>query len=93
MVCNVLCSADQFPQEYAGRKELIMEEARYWETVVKAWNAARPQTLWRLHSDAVNLALVACWPAASRRRISDRSALCPPRSLHHPPSRPAQVLG
>ena len=43
-----------------------MGEVRYWETVVDTWNAARPQTLWRFHSDAVNLALVARWPAEGR---------------------------
>ncbi|MGH8008336.1 MAG: methyltransferase domain-containing protein, partial [Candidatus Binatia bacterium] len=36
-------------------------ESRYWDGVAEAWQKTRPQTLWRRHSDAVNLELLARW--------------------------------
>lgn len=37
------------------------KETGYWDAVAAAWDATRPQTLWRMHSDAVNVALIEQW--------------------------------
>ena len=42
------------------------EEVRYWDAVAEGWQAQRPQALWRLHSDAVNAALLARWLPTAR---------------------------
>ena len=34
---------------------------RYWDTVAEAWQEAHPQELWRVYSDAVNVALFSRW--------------------------------
>lgn len=36
-------------------------ESHYWDAVAEAWGKTHPQTLWRAHSDAVNLELLARW--------------------------------
>lgn len=42
----------------------------YWDTALNQWGQRSPQRLWRVHSDAVNIALVADWmPAAMVPRI------------------------
>lgn len=40
----------------------------YWDSVARNWDAMRPQTLWRKHSDAVNLSLLARWLPKERVR-------------------------
>ncbi len=40
----------------------------YWDDVATTWDAMRPQTLWRKHSDAVNLSLLARWLPKERVR-------------------------
>jgi len=40
---------------------LIEENAHYWDAVARMWQEARPKTLWRAYSDAVNAALFARW--------------------------------
>ncbi len=42
------------------------KEARYWDTLAGAWQKTHRQTLWRVHSDAVNVALLARWLPAGR---------------------------
>jgi SAM-dependent methyltransferase len=37
------------------------QEASYWDEVIEACQETRPQTLWRVHSDAVHVALFTCW--------------------------------
>jgi len=37
---------------------------RHWDAVAADWQQARPDTLWRAHSDAVNNALLARWLSA-----------------------------
>lgn len=39
----------------------VENETRYWDSVATTWDATRPQALWRKHSDAVNLSLLARW--------------------------------
>jgi SAM-dependent methyltransferase len=45
---------------------LTLKESRYWDAVAAAWDKARPQTLWRAHSDTVNCSLLARWLPESR---------------------------
>ena len=42
------------------------EESHYWDTVAEAWGKAHPQTLWRAHSNAVHLQLLARWLSEDR---------------------------
>jgi len=43
------------------RRDSLSEESRYWDAIVEAWQNTPPQALWRAHSDAINLALLARW--------------------------------
>jgi SAM-dependent methyltransferase len=45
---------------------LTDEKSGYWDTVAETWQSVQPQTLWRVHSDAVNTALVTRWLPAGR---------------------------
>jgi SAM-dependent methyltransferase len=45
---------------------LRVKESHYWDTVAAAWGAEHPQSLWRAHSDAVNLKLLGRWLGAER---------------------------
>ncbi len=45
---------------------MTTKEARYWDAVAEEWTETRPQTLWRLHSDAVNSVLLARWLPVGR---------------------------
>lgn len=47
---------------------IVEKEARYWNAVATTWDAIRPQALWRAHSDAVNLSLLARWLPKERVR-------------------------
>jgi SAM-dependent methyltransferase len=38
-----------------------VKASHYWETVAATWGAEHPQSLWRAHSDAVNLDLLGRW--------------------------------
>jgi SAM-dependent methyltransferase len=40
----------------------------YWDAVAATWDATHPQALWRTHSDAVNLSLLARWLPKERVR-------------------------
>ena len=44
----------------------MAEEARYWDAVAETWQKTRSQQLWRAHSDAVNVALLARWLPTER---------------------------
>ncbi|MBI3798739.1 MAG: class I SAM-dependent methyltransferase [Deltaproteobacteria bacterium] len=46
-----------------------MNESHYWETVAVTWGAEHPQSLWRVHSDAVNLELLGRWLRDERRKF------------------------
>lgn len=37
------------------------DEAQYWNEVAREWEKTRPETLWRMHSDAVNEHLLTRW--------------------------------
>lgn len=39
----------------------MRRDAQYWDAVATTWQEVHPQTLWRVHSDAVNVALFAHW--------------------------------
>lgn len=45
-----------------------MKESHYWETVAAAWDA-NPQSLWRAHSDTVNLELLGRWLLDERMKF------------------------
>lgn len=45
---------------------MALEEIRYWNAVAKAWSTVQPQSLWRVHSDTVNLGLLGRWLPESR---------------------------
>lgn len=45
---------------------MTLKESRYWDAVAEAWDKARPHTLWRAHSDAINCSLLARWLPESR---------------------------
>jgi ubiquinone/menaquinone biosynthesis C-methylase UbiE len=38
-----------------------LEDVHYWGIVAETWEKTKPQKLWRAHSDAVNIALLARW--------------------------------
>jgi SAM-dependent methyltransferase len=38
-----------------------INRAAYWDSVARAWQATRPQDLWRAHSDRINTALLEAW--------------------------------
>lgn len=40
---------------------MILEEARYWESIADEWKKIRPDRLWRKHSDAINQSLLFRW--------------------------------
>jgi SAM-dependent methyltransferase len=40
---------------------VILEEARYWESIADEWKKIRPDRLWRKHSDAINQSLLFRW--------------------------------
>lgn len=45
---------------------MTREKADYWDEVAEEWRVTPPQALWRLHSDAVNLALLRPWLPTDR---------------------------
>lgn len=40
---------------------MIPEETSYWESIADEWKKARPDRLWRKHSDAINQSLLVRW--------------------------------
>ncbi len=38
-----------------------MQKTHYWDNIAKTWQKDCSQTLWRMHSDAVNIALFSQW--------------------------------
>lgn len=44
-----------------GIKSLASEDVEYWDLVGATWSKLDDQALWRAHSDAVNLAILARW--------------------------------
>jgi SAM-dependent methyltransferase len=50
----------------------ILNKAKihYWDTVARDWSDTQPQSLWRAHSDAINISFLARWmPAAGIERV------------------------
>jgi SAM-dependent methyltransferase len=46
-----------------------VKESHYWERIAAAWSAEHPQSLWRVHSDAVNLELLGRWLLGERLKF------------------------
>ncbi len=48
----------------------VLPLAGYWDQVAREWSVGRPHRLWRMHSDAVNRALLTRWlPAGGVGRL------------------------
>jgi SAM-dependent methyltransferase len=55
MLCAQVCRVRGFSGEGVGNK------TEYWDHVALEWEHALPYSLWRKHSDQINLALLAKW--------------------------------
>lgn len=47
-------------------RHCALEDVHYWGVVAERWRQTNPHKLWRAHSDAVNIALLARWLPAER---------------------------